>query len=71
MSRLISEVRSSFSVKSSITFRNIATLPFLAAVIEESLRMYPPFVTSLARTVPQGGSMVDGQFVPENVCTRY
>lgn len=67
MNRLINEIRSAFAQDSDIMFRNITTLPYLAAVIEESLRMYPPFVTSLARIVPPGGAMVDGRFVPEGV----
>lgn len=67
MNRLVDEIRLTFSHDFNITFRNIASLPYLAAVIEESLRMYPPFVTNLARIVPQGGAMVDGHFVPEGV----
>lgn len=68
MGRLVSEVRSAFTTEEDMTFRNTATLAYLSAVIEESLRMHPPFVTSLARIVPPGGSMVDGQFVPGGVC---
>ena len=29
--------------------------------------MYPPFVTSLARIVPKGGAVIDGEFIPEGV----
>ncbi|KAJ5664695.1 hypothetical protein N7462_011508 [Penicillium macrosclerotiorum] len=32
-----------FADDKDMTFRSCATLPYLAAVIEESLRMYPPF----------------------------
>lgn len=68
MSQLVSEIRTTFAKEDEITFRNAATLPYLAAVIEESLRMHPPFVTSLARIMPPGGSMVDGHYVPGGVC---
>jgi len=67
MSRLVSEIRSTFAKEDEITFRNVASLPYLAAVIEESLRMHPPFVTSLARIVPPDGSIVDGHYVPGGV----
>ncbi|KAJ5626159.1 hypothetical protein N7510_002468 [Penicillium lagena] len=69
MSRLVTEIRSAFAKDSDISFRTIASLPYLTAVIEESLRLYPPFVTSLARIVPAGGAMIDDHFVPEGVCT--
>lgn len=68
MSRLVHEIRSSFAKETDMSFKSIAMLPYLAAVIEESLRMYPPFVTSLARIVPYGGALIDGQFVPGGVC---
>lgn len=68
MTRLVHEIRSCFTKEIEISFRSTAMLPYLAAVIEESLRMYPPFVTSLARIVPHGGAFVDGQFVPGGVC---
>lgn len=67
MKKLVHEIRSAFTADQDITFSKAATLPYLAAVIEETLRCYPPFVTSLARVVPPGGAMVDGQFVPEDV----
>lgn len=67
MSLLISEIRSAFASVEDITFRNSAALPYLAAVIEESLRMYPPFVTSLARIIPADGACIDGHFVPGGV----
>lgn len=45
-------------------------LPYLNAVIEETLRVYPPVVTHVPRVVPKGGATVDGHFLPENVCTN-
>lgn len=69
MARLTTEIRSAFTQDSDMTFCTVAGLEYLNAVIEEALRMYPPFVTSLARRVPTGGALVNGQFVPENVCS--
>lgn len=67
MSRLIAEIRSTFKQESDITFRAVEELKYMNAVIEESLRIYPPFVTSLSRLVPQGGAAVDGHFLPGEV----
>lgn len=68
MAKLTTEIRSAFTQDSNMTFRSLEDLQYLVAVINESLRMYPPFVTSLARLVPEGGALVSGHFVPENVC---
>ncbi|OQE23218.1 hypothetical protein PENSTE_c009G01792 [Penicillium steckii] len=62
--KLIHEIRSSFKSESEMTFRNNASLKYLSAVIEEALRVYPPFVTSLSRIVPKGGAFIDGSYVP-------
>ncbi|KAJ5936168.1 hypothetical protein N7454_005466 [Penicillium verhagenii] len=74
MRQLIAEIRSAFAEDADITFRAAARLTYLGAVIEESLRMYPPFVTSLSRIVPTGGSTVDSQYIPEGTtvaCHHY
>lgn len=68
MNKLVEEIRSTFKSEIEMTFRANATLKYLSAVIEESLRMYPPFVTNLTRIVPKGGAQVDGQYIPEGVC---
>jgi hypothetical protein len=68
MSRLVAEIRSTFKQDSDMTFRAAENLKYMNAVIEESLRIYPPFVTSLSRVVPQGGAFVNGHFLPEDVC---
>ncbi|KAB8238163.1 cytochrome P450 [Aspergillus alliaceus] len=40
-------------------------LAYLNAVLEESLRMYPPVAAGDPRLVPQGGSTVGGHVLPE------
>lgn len=67
MRRVVSEVRSSFASADEITFSSTAQLPYLAAVVEESLRMYPPLATTSYRRVPAGGVEIDGEFVPGGV----
>ncbi|KIA75687.1 hypothetical protein HK57_00502 [Aspergillus ustus] len=42
----------------------VEQLPFLTAIIKESLRLYTPTPAPLPRTVPAGGYEVDGYFLP-------
>ncbi|CAI7589384.1 unnamed protein product [Penicillium glandicola] len=74
MSQLVTEIRSAFKQHSDMTFRAVEELKYMNAVIEESLRVYPPFVTSLSRLVPKGGAVVNGHFLPEDTnvaCHHY
>jgi cytochrome P450 len=64
--KLKHEVRSRYNSSSEITSVT-ATFPYLTAVINESLRMYPPVPFGAPRIVPKGGETVDGKFVPEGV----
>ncbi|OQV00819.1 hypothetical protein CLAIMM_06267 [Cladophialophora immunda] len=41
-------------------------MPYLNAVINESLRMVPPAPNGNQRTTPKGGCVVDGRYLPEN-----
>jgi cytochrome P450 len=67
MSRLVAEIRTSFTSVNNISFSSTTALPYLTAVIEESLRIYPPFVTSNQRLSPPGGATISGYNVPGNV----
>ncbi|ROV92820.1 hypothetical protein VPNG_09090 [Cytospora leucostoma] len=40
-------------------------LPYLLAVLHESLRIHPPLPAGINRSVPRGGATVDGRFVAE------
>jgi cytochrome P450 len=48
----------------SITYKLTQTLPYLKAVVRESLRMYPSVPAPLYRIVPEGGLTIDGQLIP-------
>ena len=68
--RAQSEVRMTFKAADDITVRAVSTpglLPFLEAVLQESLRVWPPVPTGFPRIVGPPGAIVDGQFVPGNV----
>ncbi|KAH6677016.1 cytochrome P450 71A20 [Plectosphaerella plurivora] len=59
-----------------ISFAEAKTLPYLQAVIRESLRVRPPVVNIFPRDVPPGGDMVDigdgkSVFLPEGACIGY
>lgn len=71
LNRLTHEIRTTFASETDITMSAVANLPFLAAVIEESFRIYSPFVTSLTRVVPKGGDTIAGEYVPEGVCLPF
>ncbi|KAF2009431.1 cytochrome P450 [Aaosphaeria arxii CBS 175.79] len=59
------EVRTTFTSADAITGHSTATLPHLNAVIEESLRLFPPVAIGLPRISP--GANVDGHFIPAGV----
>ncbi|RDW76542.1 cytochrome P450 [Aspergillus mulundensis] len=44
--------------------QRILNLPFLTAVIKETLRLYTPTPPLIPRTVPPNGITVDGHFIP-------
>ena len=62
--KLASEIRHTFANGDEITSESVTQLPFLAAVLQESLRMHSPSPSSLGRFVPEGGEVIDGRFVP-------
>jgi cytochrome P450 len=46
------------------SYKNVNELPYLNAVIKESLRLNPPLAVPLERIVPENGTIIDGIFVP-------
>lgn len=64
MGKLKTEIRTAFKSQDEITFTSVSALPTLLAVLNESLRIYPPVPSKLPRGVPAGGAVVDGKFVP-------
>ncbi|KAE8392884.1 cytochrome P450 [Aspergillus alliaceus] len=63
--KLCDEIRSAFSSDQEIRSSKCTPLVYLNAVLEESLRMYPPVAAGDPRLVPQGGSTVGGHVLPE------
>ena len=61
---LLAELRSAFSSRSSVTMAAVHDLPYLNAVLEESLRVYPPVAFAQARIVPRQGAIICGEAIP-------
>jgi cytochrome P450 len=60
------EVRAAFNHHEDIRMgQSLAALPYLQAVINESLRLGPAASDILYRKVLQGGTEIDGQVIPE------
>ena len=62
---LSKEIRDKFESYHDITPSALASLPYLHACLEESLRLLPSNNTGLPRISP--GSIIDGHFVPKGV----
>ncbi|KAF2101263.1 cytochrome P450 monooxygenase [Rhizodiscina lignyota] len=67
LEKLNAEVRSAFESEDDITMVKVNTLPYLLAVIEEALRLYPPVPVALSRVTPPEGTTICGYHVPGKV----
>ena len=61
--KLAREIRETFSSYDQINGQSTGSLPYLSAVVDEGLRLYPPIAMGLPRVSP--GETVDGIFVPQ------
>ncbi|KAH7112072.1 cytochrome P450 [Dendryphion nanum] len=52
-------------ISDPVTFQQAQTMPYLQAVIKESLRIHPAVGTILPRVAPQGGLKLAGTYIPE------
>lgn len=64
LQHLVEEVRSRFQTESDISVAATASLPYLDAVIYETLRLHHPTPGSMPRITPRDGIIVDGLFLP-------
>lgn len=65
MAKLVEEIRSTFRSPGDIDVHSVNRLPYLLAVLEETMRIYPPIAEPVARIPPPGGAVVCGRYVPE------
>lgn len=64
LAKLCHEIRSTFKHQDEITMLATQKMPYLNAVLEEGMRMYPPVPASVPRWVPANGEEIDGKWVP-------
>ncbi|POS76855.1 isotrichodermin C-15 hydroxylase [Diaporthe helianthi] len=65
LATLRDEVRGAFDTEDVLAFSDVAKLPYLCAVIDEALRIHAPLPAGINRVTPEGGAIIDDQFVPE------
>ncbi|KAJ5738141.1 hypothetical protein N7493_001296 [Penicillium malachiteum] len=62
--KLASEVRDTFKSEEEITVSAVNGLPYLKAVISETLRIHPSIPVGLHRVAPPRGGIIDGEQIP-------
>ena len=68
--KMTQEIRQAFAKDEDIRFEELIKLPYLTAVIEEGLRIFPSAPIGFTRTVPKGGDTVVGECIPGGVSFR-
>ena len=74
LGRLNAEVRTAFHTAKDINLAALSEMPYLLAVLEESLRIHPPVPAGFARRVLPEGATISDRWVPGGVIillTRY
>ncbi|RYP50574.1 hypothetical protein DL769_010934 [Monosporascus sp. CRB-8-3] len=65
LAKLTDEVRSSFQSEDEIDLHSVAKLRYMLAVLDETMRIYPPVPSASPRLVTPGGDTICGEFVPD------
>lgn len=64
---VLDEIRGAFTSEDQITAASVAPLPYLTAVLTETLRISPPLPDGLRREVPTNGAVICGHMIPEKM----
>lgn len=67
--KLCDEIRSTFATSAETTLQGVLSkLPYLDAVVKETLRIHTPLANGFTRVVPDSdGAMISGNWVPQTV----
>ncbi|KAL8388156.1 hypothetical protein RB595_009417 [Gaeumannomyces hyphopodioides] len=62
--RFVAALRAEFKTEADVMRAGAAgSIPYVAAVVNETLRLHPPGAINMPRTVPAGGAVIAGRFV--------
>lgn len=64
LARLHHELETHFTSEKDITMAAVGKVPYLQEVLDEALRMYPPFSGGLPRIASSSGAVVSNYYVP-------
>ena len=67
LAKLTDEVRSAFATEEEIDLNSVQKLSYMLAVLEETLRLYPPSPHGQPRIIAEGGDDILGRYIPGGV----
>lgn len=67
LQKLKEEIRGTFASSEDITLKAVGELPYLKAVIDESLRIFSVASYITPRRTPKEGHVIDGEHIPAGV----
>ncbi|RAL13906.1 cytochrome P450 [Aspergillus homomorphus CBS 101889] len=71
LAQLREELLGHVQTKSEITILSINGLTYLQAVLQESLRLFPPSINGFAKETPPRKAVIDGHFIPGGCLAKW
>lgn len=67
LARAAAEVRESYSDNDAISLNHDVQTPFVEAVLNETLRLFPAAPVPVPRVINKDGEIIDGRYIPQGV----